>query len=58
MGLVMGLHPLRIIFFNDYYKVNPISQWGEILVTVNGACSWYNRAIFFEILYSFLAFDF
>ena len=32
----MGLHPLRTMFFNNYYKVNTISQWEEILVTVMG----------------------
>ena len=33
----MGLHPLcTMVFFYDYYKVNPISEWEEILVTVMG----------------------
>ena len=28
----MGFFPL----VNDFYKVNPISQWGKILVTLMG----------------------
>ena len=32
MGFVMGFFPL----INDFYKVNPISQWGKILVTIMG----------------------
>ena len=30
---------LNGVYLNDYYKVNLIGQWGNILVPVNGVCT-------------------
>ena len=33
------IHLCNGVYLNDYYKVNLIGQWGNILVPVNGVCT-------------------